>query len=79
MQTKLAKLKQFMAAGDYRAALKLAASWGRRGLGGGSHADAITQGWAALSNPDFYKSIGKDPDALTAAGVAAIRARYDIP
>lgn len=67
-----------MAAGDHRAALKLAASWGRRGLGSGAHAEAITAAWAALTNEDFYRSIGKDPAALVAAGVAALKERYDV-
>lgn len=78
LQTKLSILKAHMAAGDHRAALKLAASWGKRGLGGGEHAEAITKAWAAMTNPDFYRSIGKDPDALVAAGVQAIRERYSI-
>lgn len=78
MRTKLAILHEHMAAGDHRAALKLAASWGRRGLGSGPHAEAITGGWAALTNPDFYRSIQRNPEEMVAAGVAAIRERYNI-
>ena len=78
MKTKLDQLKDYMAAGNTRAALKLAASWGRRGLGGGAHADAITQGWSALTSPQFYRDLGKDPAALAAAGVAAICEKYGI-
>lgn len=78
MITKLHQLKVFMAAGDYRAALHLAASWGKRGLGSGPEADAITQAWAAMANRSFYKQLGKDPDALVRAGLAAIRSRYGI-
>lgn len=50
-------------------ALKLAAGFPRLG----DEKKAITQGWAALSRPDFYRSIGKDPDALVKEGVAALR------
>lgn len=78
MQTKLSILKAHMAAGDHHAALRLAASWGRRGLGSGAHAEAITAGWAAASNADFYRQLGKDPVALVAAGVQAIRERYHL-
>ena len=42
----------------------------------GEHKDAITKGANALRNPDFYRQIKQDPDALVAAGVAALRARY---
>lgn len=76
--SKLSILKDFMAAGNHRAALKLAASWGKRGLGGGAHAEAITKAWQATSTPDFYRSIGQNPDEIVEAGVAAILERYDI-
>jgi hypothetical protein len=76
MQTKLSILRGHIAAGRTRDALKLAASWGRRGLGGGGHAEDITAGWAAINNPAFYREIGKDPDALVAAGIQAIKERY---
>ena len=74
-ETQLARLKALMAAGDYRAALKLAAGWPRLG----AHKAPIERGWAALTNPKFYEEIGKNPDTLVAAGIAAIRERYDIP
>ena len=78
MQTKLQTLKDYMAAGNHTAALKLAASWGKRGLGGGTHAEAITQAHSANGNRRFYESIGKNPDELVAKGIQAIRERYGI-
>lgn len=75
LDTQLSKLKALMAQGDYRAALKLAAGWPRLG----AHKAPIERAWAALTNPEFYREIGKDPEALVAAGVAAIRERYGIP
>lgn len=73
MQTKLNMLLNYMQQGDHRRALKLAASFPRLG----EHKDAIQRGWAAASRPDFYKQINRDPDALVADGVEAIRERYN--
>lgn len=61
-----------MASGDWGKALKLAASWPRLG----EHKKAIEQGWAAYSNPSFYRQLGKDPEGLIVAGVNALRLRY---
>ncbi len=74
MQTRLQLLRRYMADGDHRSALRLAASWGQ--LGG--QRDAITRGWAAMSHPAFYEAIGKDPSVLVAHGLDAIRSRYSI-
>ena len=68
------ELRQLWDAGEYRKALKLAASWPRLG----EHADAIRGGWAATSNPNFYAQLGHDPDADYAAGLAAVAARYNL-
>ena len=73
--TKLAKLEGFMADGDIKSALRLANSFPQLG----DEKKAITQAWSALNNPDFYREIGHCPDALVAAGIAAIRARYNLP
>jgi hypothetical protein len=74
METKLSRLKRLMSCGDYRSALRLAAGWPRLG----EHKEAIQRGWAALSNPDFYRQIGQDPDRLVEVGLAAIRTRYGL-
>lgn len=74
METKLAKLKRFMAAGQHREALRLAASWPRLG----DHKAAIERGRAAAVHPEFYRQIGQDPNTLVAVGIAAIRERYGI-
>lgn len=72
--TQLASLRRFMREGDYHAALKLAAGWPRLG----EHKDAIERAWAALNHANFYREIGKDPDALVQEGLQAIRERYNI-
>lgn len=74
MQTALDKLKALWAAGAYRKALKLAASWPKLG----DHAKAIRDGWDAASNPGLYAQMGKDPATMEAAGVAALAARYGL-
>lgn len=74
METKLSILKRFMAAGDYRSALRLAAGWAELG----DHKAQIQKARAADVHPEFYKAIGEDPDELVAAGVAAIRERYKL-
>lgn len=74
MQTKLAKLKAALAAGDHAGALRIAAKFPQLG----SEKVAITRAWAAHQNPDFYRQLGQDPDALFAAGISAIRTRYGI-
>ena len=74
MDTALDKLKRMWADKSYRAALKLAASWPRLG----SEKPAITKGWAAASNPDFYRQLGQDPQRLYTLGLLAVARRYKL-
>jgi hypothetical protein len=53
----------------------MVASWGRA-LRAKGHEETIKLAWAAASNPDFYRQLKKDPDALVAAGVAALKLLY---
>lgn len=39
----------------------------------GSRRDAIQSAWSSSQNPDFYRSIGRDPDALLSSGLVALR------
>jgi len=71
-EKKIDVLRRLMAAKDWHRALRLAAAFPRLG----EHADAIRQGWAAASNPGFYRQIRKDPEALVAAGIRALCERY---
>lgn len=72
---KIETLRAFMAAGDWRSALRLAASFARLG----DEKLAITRAWEASQRPQFYRAIGRDPQALIDAGVAALRRRYPSP
>lgn len=71
---KIDVLRGYMAAERWKDALRLANTFGQLG----AEKVAITKGWAALTRPEFYRSIGKDPDALVAAGIAALKRRYDL-
>lgn len=66
------QIVRFLKTGDGHKALAMAAKF--QDLG--DHRDAITKGANALKNPDFYRQIRQDPDALIGAGVAALRERY---
>lgn len=69
---KIDKLRAFMAAGAWRAALSMAARFPRLG----AHADAIRAGHEAMQRPDFQRQLKRDPDVVVAAGIAALKARY---
>jgi len=67
--TKLSLVKAALAAGDVRKALAIAAKFPRLG----DHKVRIERGHAAAVNPDFYREIGKDPEALIADGATVLR------
>lgn len=73
--TKLAQIQAAWAAADYRTALRIAAKFQQLG----THKGAITRGWAATTNPQFYIEIGQDPDHLYQLGLLAVAARYSLP
>ena len=75
LQSKLSVIRDHMASGRDRDALKLAASFARLG----DEKEAITRGWEAMARPDFYRAIGRDPETLVRAGLDAIRLKYSIP
>jgi hypothetical protein len=63
-----------MARGDWAGALRIANKFPNLG----DEKEAITRAWAAHTRREFYLSIGHDPDALIATGLAAIRRRYGL-
>ncbi len=68
-------LLRAIAAEDWPAALRCAARFQHLG----DQDRAIRQAWAAYQRPAFYREIGHDPDALLAAGIAGLRARFTPP
>lgn len=68
----VAALRAALAAGDARAALRLAAKFPHLG----PQKAAIMRGWEACARPAFYRQLGHDPEALVRSGVAALKERY---
>ena len=72
--TKLDSLKAAAERNDWRAALAIAARFPDIG----DHAAAIKRAHEAAWHPEFARQLGKDPNALIAAGIAALKQRYKI-
>lgn len=70
--TKLSQLRALMDAGEWDKAIAFAARFPSLG----EHRDAILDAKDAIAHPSFMAQLGKNPDALRAAGIAALRARY---
>lgn len=70
-----AELLRAIAVEDWQEALCLAARY--RHLG--EHKTAITRAWAFVQHPDFYLELGHNLDAVMAAGIAGLRARFIEP
>lgn len=74
MQTKLSKIRDCAAGNDWAGALRIAAKFHELG----AHKADIVRAHECLSNPGFYRQLGRDPDACVRAGIAALKARYRI-
>ncbi len=72
METKISKLRKYMANDEWRKAVLMAAKFGRLGTQKG----AILSAREAYLRPEFQRAIGKDPAALIDNGIAAMRERY---
>lgn len=70
----LTTIRAALACGDTVNALRFAVKYKSRG----EQAETIRRAWAAHQNPDFYRQIGEDPEALIAAGVQAMREKYSL-
>jgi hypothetical protein len=73
-ETKLSRLKTAAAAGDWRLAFAIAAKFPQLG----AERAAILDAHSAFTNPRFCAQIGRDPEAMIAAGRAALQAKYRI-
>lgn len=74
METKLSFVVAAFNAGDFCKALTLAAKFPKLG----DQRSAILDGHAAYASPGFMQQLGKDPEALKIAGIAALRSRYSL-
>ena len=72
METKLSKVKAAFEAGDLQGALRIAAKFHDLG----AEKNAIKLAHESYTHGAFYKQLGRDIDALRAAGREALRTRY---
>jgi len=72
MQSKTQRLIELMRAGDWPRALSLANTFRRLG----PHRDTIRLAHECRVHPRFYRSVGRDPEATIAAGIAALQELY---
>jgi hypothetical protein len=70
--SKVAQLRAAMRDGNWRLALRMAARFDRLG----PQRDAILSAHGAYIRPNFYRQIGKNPEALKRAGQRALIERY---
>lgn len=74
MKTKIDRLREMTAQGDWDEAIKLAASFPRLG----DQRKAITQAREAISRPEFQRQLGRDPAQLIEAGIQSMRAKWSL-
>ncbi len=70
--TKTDKLRLALTQGRDIDALRIAK--GFRALG--THKVAIQRGWDAYQNPGFHRALGRDPEKLLSAAIAALKSLY---
>lgn len=71
---KIDLLRAAMAAAEWEKALSIAAKFPRLG----QHEFAIRCGNEAAQRPEFQRQLGKDPQAIVNAGIAALKERYNV-
>ena len=72
MKTKTDIIKNALANGDTRKAISVASKFFDRS----DETRLYKQAQSAICNPGFYRQIGKDPDAIIAAAVENLEARF---
>lgn len=70
--TKLAKVREAMANGDWDTAIKLEAKFADLG----EHKKVIQRARDAINNPGFYAQMGFDLDALKKQAIKALKERH---
>src|SRR5262245_22922149 len=70
--TKLARIREAMRAGNWDEAVTIASRFQRLG----EEAEVISRAANAIKNPDIYKELGYDPAELKEQGIAALKRRY---
>lgn len=74
MESKLDKLRAAWDRGDQIGALRIASKFWDRS----PETKLFQRGWDAHNHPNFFRQIGKDPAALTAAALAAMASKFKL-
>lgn len=74
MEKKSDMVRRLVAAGDYKAALRIAKDF-KLGISK-EDSDDMRRGYECLTNPRFYQSLGMDTVALAGKGVDAVIRLY---
>lgn len=74
MEKKSDRVRALVAAGKFKEALAITKGF-RLGITRSQH-DAMARAYECMVYPDFYRSIGKDPQAEIAHGISVIRGLY---
>ena len=69
METKNAKVRRLVAAGEYKQALQICKDWD---YADPTHRDQLRLGYECLMYPHFYKQLGKDTNKEYQSAVAIL-------
>ncbi|WP_334150376.1 hypothetical protein [Hyphomicrobium sp.] len=75
MRSKLDQVRDAWAAGDRIAALRIASRFHDRS----PETRAFQRGHQAVLHPEFFRRLGRDPEALTAAALDALARKFNLP
>lgn len=64
------RVRRLVAAGEYKAALRIAKDF-RLGISP-EDSDAMIRGFECMTSPRFYQSIGKDPAKIAQRGIEVV-------
>ena len=76
MERKSDTVRRLVAAGDFKAALRIAKDF-RLGISK-EDSDDMRRGYECMIHGAFYQSIGKDPSAIAQKGVETVQRLYGI-
>lgn len=71
---KLELIREAWERGDKMAALRIASKFWDRS----EETKVFQRGWDAAQNPNFFRQLGKDPEALTQAAFDALAAKFSL-
>ena len=76
MERKTERVRHLVAAGDYKAALRIAKDF-HLGISR-FESDLMKRGYECMTNPRFYQSIGVDVDRTVRLGIATVKCLYGV-